>query len=211
MQENEVSMTAILTAFARAYHATHDELKIFDDSLAWDLFTEEERAYFGRGLAQSLAFFDPVLAAQSPDEATSLAWVMQIQNAPITISRARYTEDSLELDVQQGVQQYVILGAGLDTFAFRRSEMLARLQVFEVDRPATQADKRRRIAAAGWELPPQLHFVPVDFKRDDLATALQQASYAPQKKSFFSWLGVTFYLAGDRRISLTAVTWSPVA
>lgn len=197
MQEKQVSMTAVLTAFARGYHATHDEPKIFDDSLAWDLFTDEERDYFGRGLAQALAFFDPELAAQSPDEATALAWVMQIQNAPITISRGRYTEEALETAVQQGVQQYVILGAGLDTYAFRRPEMLARLQVFEVDHPATQADKRRRVAMCGWQLPAQLHFVPVDFANENLAPVLRRTGYDPQKKSFFSWLGVTFYLTRD--------------
>ncbi len=197
MQGNQVSMTAVLTAFARAYHATHDHPVIFDDSLAWDLYTEQERTFFGQGLAQSLAFFDPELAAQAPDEATALSWVIQVQNGPIAISRARFTEDTLERAVEQGVQQYVILGAGLDTFAFRRPDMLPTLQVFEVDRAATQEDKRRRIARAGWQMPAQLHFVPLDFAKDDLALALQRASYDTKKKSLFSWLGVTFYLAQD--------------
>ncbi len=197
MQEDKVSMTAVLTAFARAYHATHDHPVIFDDSLTWDLFTEQERTYFGKGLAQSLAFFDPELAAQAPDEATALAWVIQIQNGPIAISRSRYTEDTLERAVAHGVRQYVILGAGLDTFAFRRPDMLSGLEVFEVDRAATQTDKRRRIAQSGWQVPAQLHFVTMDFAKNDLASALRQVSFDPQKKSLFSWLGVTFYLPRD--------------
>lgn len=216
MQEKRASMTAVLTAFARAYHATHDNPKIFDDSLAWSLFTEEERAFFGRSLAQTLAFFDPDLAAICPDEATALAWVIQIQNGPITISRGRYTEESLETAVQQGAEQYVILGAGLDTFAFRRPEMLAKLQVFEVDLPATQADKRRRLAGSGWELPRQLHFVPVDFAKENFAATLMSTSYDPKRKTFFSWLGVTFYLTREvvnatlRDIAAVAPAGSPI-
>jgi methyltransferase (TIGR00027 family) len=197
MQEKRASMTAILTAFARAYHATHDEPKIFDDSLAWSLFTEEERKFFGRSLAQALAFFDPELAAICPDEATALAWVIQIQNGPITLSRGRYTEESLATAVEQGVGQYVILGAGLDTFAFRRPEMVSKLQIFEVDLPATQADKRRRLSELGWQIPSQLHFVSLDFTKENVATALSRTSYDPKKKGFFSWLGVTFYLTRE--------------
>ncbi len=195
--QDRVSMTAVLTAYARAYHATHDNPVIFDDSLAWDLFTPDEHASFQKGFAQSLEFFDPVLSAQAPDDATRLAWVMQIQNAPIAISRARYTEACLEEAVRQGVAQYVILGAGLDTFAFRKPGLLKKLHVFEVDHPATQADMRSRVARAGWQIPPQLHFVPLDFAKDDLAAALKNASVDPRKKSFFSWLGVTYYLPRD--------------
>ena len=110
----------------------------------------------------------------------------------MTLGRSRYTEDSLEKAVEQGVKQYVILGAGFDTFAFRCPEILEKLQVYEVDHPATQAFKRSRLAEAGWELPPQLHFVPVDFEQESLAEALTRSSYDPQAPSFFSWLGVTY-------------------
>lgn len=212
--QDRVSMTAVLTAYARAYHATHDQPVIFDDALAWNLFTQDEHVAFEKGFAQSLAFFDPELDAQAPDDATRVSWVMQIQNAPIAISRARYTEDRLTEAVRQGVEQYVILGAGLDTFAFRKPDLLQRLNVFEVDHPATQADKRRRIEQAGWKLPPELHFVPVDFAKDDLAAALERASFDPRKKSAFSWLGVTYYLPRDvvfdtlRRIAAIAAPGS---
>jgi methyltransferase (TIGR00027 family) len=197
MEENRVSITALLTAYARAYHATYDTPKIFDDYLAIQLFTEEERTYFGQNLAEALKFFNPEFAASCPDQAAALAWVMRVQNAPITISRARYTEDSLELAVNQGVQQYIILGAGMETFAFRQPEMMKRLHVFEVDQPAMQAFKRNRLAELGWELPAQLRFVPVDFSKESLTAALQRSSYNPQKVSFFSWLGVTYYLTKD--------------
>jgi methyltransferase (TIGR00027 family) len=75
--------------------------------------------------------------------------------------------------------------------------LVAKLQVFEVDHPATQTLKRQRIAMPGWELPAQLHFVPVDFTKESLASALQYSSYDPQIASFFSWQGVTYYLTRE--------------
>jgi methyltransferase (TIGR00027 family) len=195
VEASKVSATALITAYARAYHATHDTPKIFDDCLAAQILTEEERAFFGQNLAQALGFFDPELAASCPDQATALDRVMKLQSAPITISRARYTEDCLELAVNQGVEQYVILGAGMETFAFRQPEMMKRLHVFEVDHPATQAFKQSRLAELGWKIPARLNFVPVDFSKESLAEALRRSSYNPQKVAFFSWLGVTYYLA----------------
>ena len=207
MEDNEGSMTAILTAYARAYHATHDEPKIFDDFLANELFTEAERDFFGKGLASSLVFFDPDLAATCPDQATTLAWYMRIQGGPVTLSRSRYTEDCLVERVHAGVQQYVILGAGLETFAFRRPELMQKLDVYELDHSATQAEKRQRLERAGWQLPARLHFVPVDFATEGLTAALGRSTYDAGQEAFFSWLGVTYYLPRPTVLD----TWHAVA
>jgi methyltransferase (TIGR00027 family) len=197
MGHSKASFTALSSAFARAYHATHDSPKIFDDPLAEQLIAPEEVAAFERNLAEALGFFDPEAAAARPDPQTALARVMQTMVAPITLSRARYAEDLLETAIQQGTQQYVILGAGLDTFAFRRPDLLQRLHVFELDHPATQADKQRRIADAGWYVPERLHFVPIDFTQGDLQSALRRLPIDPRAPTFFSWLGVTYYLARE--------------
>lgn len=211
MVENQAGVTALITAYARAYHAAHDTPKIFDDFLADALFSAEERAQFDHNLTQLLPLIDPTLAATQPGSAAALARVMQVYNGPITLSRSRYTEDCLEAaaaaeaaaaeaaaaseaETAVGVRQVVILGAGMDTFAFRRPDLLERLDVFEVDHPATQAIKRQRVAAAGWAMPGRLHFVPVDFAKDDLAGRLIESGFDSAKVSFFSWLGVTFYL-----------------
>ena len=77
--------------------------------------------------------------------------------------RARYAEETLEKAVTNGVKQCVILGAGLDTFAFRCPEMMKNLEVFEVDHPATQEFKLYRLAELGWEHPAKLHFTPYRF------------------------------------------------
>ena len=121
-----------------------------------------------------------------------------IQGISNFVSRARYTEDTLEKVAGQGVTQYVILGAGLDTFAFRKPEMMKHLEVFEVDHPATQEFKLHRLAELGWKHPAKLHFIPMDFTKESLVTALTSSlSYDSQAKSFFSWLGVVSYLTQE--------------
>ena len=199
MDPNQVSKTAMGTAFMRAYHAAHDQPRIFDDFLAQHLITGEElRIIEARHLAAFQRFF-PAEAASCPDQSSALACWMQSNGAPaIVFSRARYTEDILEAAVrQQEVEQYVILGAGMDTFALRRPDLLARLHVFEVDHPGTQAHKRRRLREAGQEHPARHHFVPVDFSRENLGQALEGSAYDRQAPSFFSWLGVTYYLTRE--------------
>jgi methyltransferase (TIGR00027 family) len=197
MQANRPSLTALMNTYIRAYHAMHDTPKIFDDFLAYPLLTEEEHTFLGQNLAESLKFFDPERAAECPDQATALAWVIRLQSGPIILTRAHYTEERLETAIKQGVRQYVILGAGMDTFAFRQPELVRQLQVFEVDHPVTQAFKRQRLAELGWAHPPQLHFLPVDFTKENLAAALERAAFDPRTLSFFSWLGVTYYLSRE--------------
>jgi methyltransferase (TIGR00027 family) len=194
METRQAGITALITAYSRAYHATHDSLKIFDDFLADAMFTAEEHINFDRNLAGLVQMIDPALAATHPDQETALARVMQIHNGPISLSRSRYCEDCLDLALAAGVQQYVILGAGMDTFAFRRPDLQDRLQVYAVDHPVTQALMQQRITLAGWQVPTNLHFIPIDFAQDRLGVALRGSSFAAEKRTFISWLGVTYYL-----------------
>lgn len=120
MKENEASITALMTAYMRAYHAMHDTPKIFDDFLAFYLIPEEKRELITSSLSGQAYTFEPLI--QTPNALTS----------------ARYAEDALEEAISQGVKQYVILGAGLDTFAFRRPDLMEQLEVFEVDHPANK-------------------------------------------------------------------------
>ncbi len=105
---------------------------------------------------------------------------------------ARYAEDQLANAFEQDVAQYVVLGAGLDTFAYHDST-----RVFEVDRPATRAWKLERLQAAGIAIPQSLKFVPVDFERQTLAAGLEQGGFDSGSPAFFSWLGVTPYLTRE--------------
>lgn len=109
--------------------------------------------------------------------------------------RSRYAEDHLAAAMAQGVEQYVVLGAGLDTFAYRNP--FARARVFEVDFPATQEWKRALLAEAAIPLPEGLTFVPLDFEHKTLAAGLAEAGFDAQKPAFFGWLGVVPYLTLD--------------
>src|SRR5262245_18517058 len=111
--------------------------------------------------------------------------------------RARLAEDVVQRAVAVGTPQYAILGAGLDSFAWRRPDLLGRLRVFEVDHPATQAWKRERAAAVG--LPTSEHhvFVPVDFENQPLGDCLDAAGFDRSRPALFSWVGTTMYLTID--------------
>jgi methyltransferase (TIGR00027 family) len=108
------------------------------------------------------------------------------------VARSRYAEDLLSSAVAQGVTQYVLLGAGLDTFAYRNP--YPNLRVFEVDHPATQQWKRELLETSRIPIPGNLVFVPVDFEHQILATQLVDAGFNPQRPTFFAWLGVVPYL-----------------
>ena len=201
MTEKQAGLTAIAMAYGRAYHAVHDSPKFFDDFLAPALFTQEELAQNGRDWANLLQYMDPALDAANPDPAQKRAWVVRLSNGPITLGRSRYCEDCLEEAIRAGVKQYVILGAGLDTYAYRRAarqpDTAGGLEIFELDHPATQAIKRERAARAGWEDPRNLHYVAVDFAGESLAGAPARSPYDSNLPAFFSWLGVSFYLAPE--------------
>jgi methyltransferase (TIGR00027 family) len=124
------------------------------------------------------------------------------------VARARFVEDLIAEQAGRGVTQYVILGAGLDTFAQRRPQIAARLQVFEVDQPGPQAWKRRRLAELGYGIPDWLHLVPVNFEKDaDWLEQLFAAGLDPSRPAVFVSTGVTMYLTKDA----TAATLRTIA
>jgi methyltransferase (TIGR00027 family) len=148
-------------------------------------------------MAKGIKFFNTDHAELYSDQESALKWVIQTQIAPTLLARSRYAEDMLENAIQLGVEQYVILGAGLDTFAFRKPELLKKMKVFEIDHPATQALKLSRIKSLDWEMSSSLNFISVDFSKDDLAETILKSEYDPSKLTFFSWLGVTYYLTQE--------------
>src|SRR5215831_1256196 len=171
----QVPFTAVGAAFLRAAHLTEDgNPKIFQDTLA--------RALVGRELTTLLEN-----AVQSwPPEILPVARVAMV-------TRAHYTEDRLLQRYHAGVEQYVILGAGLDTFGYRRPDVLGALRVFEVDHPMAQAWKRERLREAGIQEPVGVRFVPVDFERESLQEELARMGFRLDAPAFVSWLGVTQY------------------
>ena len=172
-----VPFTAVGAAFLRAAHLTEDgNPKIFQDTLA--------HALVGHELATRL---ENVLQQSWPPEILPVARVTMV-------TRARYTEDRMLQRAHAGVDQYVILGAGLDTFGYRRPDLLGALRVFEVDHPMVQSWKRERWHAVGINEPVGVQFVPVDFERESLQEGLARMGFRVEAPAFVSWLGVTQYL-----------------
>ncbi|HBF15719.1 MAG TPA: SAM-dependent methyltransferase [Clostridiales bacterium] len=195
--EQKASITALMSAFGRAFHAENEAHPIFRDSLAKDLMTGEEYAAVQHYLLGGAQFLEPEADPAKQEPRELLRRLVNVHLAPSPLCRAAYTERALRTAVLTGTEQYVLLGAGLDTFAFREPAFLSRHRVFEVDHPLTQADKKERIACAGWKVPDNLTFVPVDFTTDSLTDRLLAAGFDPSAKAFFSWLGVIYYLSGD--------------
>ncbi|HTY22809.1 MAG TPA: SAM-dependent methyltransferase [Desulfomonilaceae bacterium] len=179
MKEGLPSATAQRVAMRRAAHQLLDDPKIFDDPVALRIVGKESASALQANPRQS--------------EDTPLARYLRAFAA----ARSRFAEDQLALGVRRGVRQYVVLGAGLDTFAYRNQYPEGVLKVFEVDHPATQAWKKGRLEEAGILLPSNLTFAPVDFETQTLSDGLLDAGYDPAKCTFFSWLGVTAYLTTE--------------
>ena len=195
--DNKASITALISSFGRAFHAENEEHPVFADDLAKELMTAEEYDAVQGYIRGGARFFEPEINTTGQETKELLRRLVNVHIAPSPLCRAAYTEQALKTAVLTGTKQYVMLGAGLDTFAFRETEFISKYRVFEVDHPLTQADKRKRIARIGWNVPDNLAFVPVDFTKDNLTECLITAGFDPSAKSFFSWLGVTYYLSAE--------------
>ena len=174
MNESRPSRTAERVAIRRAVHQLLDTPCVHDDPLALAILGDEQAAVLR---ANPRRFEDGPVAP--------------VLRAFLAV-RSRVAEDELAQAVAAGVRQYVVLGAGLDTFACRNP--YPGLRVFEVDHPATQAWKRQRLADARLAVPEGVTFVAVDFAAESLPKALCTAGLRSEDPSFFSWLGVTPYL-----------------
>jgi methyltransferase (TIGR00027 family) len=172
MEPGQPSRTAFAAAAHRAAHQLLEGGRVFADPLAVPLLGATAANLTGE-------------RAQQP-----AARGMRLFIA----ARSRFAEESLAAAVARGVRQYVVLGAGLDTFAHRNPFADEGLRVFEVDYPATQLWKQRRLADAGLVAPASLTFAPVDFERQTLADGLAAAGFDAVAPAFFSWLGVVVYL-----------------
>jgi methyltransferase (TIGR00027 family) len=171
MQEGQPSRTAQRVAAQRAAHQLLDSPRVLDDPFAIRLVSPEVR----QKLEDHPSDID-----RSP---------MSKPTRAIVVVRTRIAEDEL---AARGATQYVLLGAGLDTFAYRNP--FPHVHVYEVDQPDTQALKKARLAEAGIALPPNMTFAPCDFSRDRLEDALAAAGFDRGQATVFAWLGVVMYL-----------------
>jgi len=169
-----VSQTAVFAAQVRAAHGVLDRNPIFEDPFAMVLADASEKE-----IQELFALIPPACAR--------VARVLPNQ-------RARFVEEEVERGIRNGIRQYVLLGAGLDSFAWRRPDLMADIELYEVDHPATQEWKRQRMGTAGLVHPANLHFVGMDFEIDELQTGMLGVGFDTELPSIWSWMGVIVYL-----------------
>ena len=174
MQVGQPSRTAFIAARHRAVHQLVEQGSVFRDPLAVAILDTDAEALRRE-------------AEADPESRRPRLFIA---------ARARFAEDALSDAFSAGTRQLVVLGAGLDTYAYRGT-LREQLRIFEVDHPATQAWKRERLAAAGIEVPPTLTFAPVDFEHETLRDGLDVAGFDIGKAAFFTWLGVVPYLTEE--------------
>ncbi len=175
MIEGRPSETALHTAAARAAHRLLDpEPHLLEDVGAAELLGTD-----GEALIESYRDDGP--------------WVL-VENRIFIPLRARYVEDRLRAAYLNGARQYVVLGAGLDSFTFRQPALLGELAIFEVDHPSTQDWKMARIDSLGWSVPDNTQFVPCDFETTLISGALRDVGFDPALRTVVGWMGVVYYL-----------------
>ncbi|CAH2463268.1 Exhibits S-adenosyl-L-methionine-dependent methyltransferase activity [Bacillus mycoides KBAB4] len=202
MNKGEASVTSLVSAFGRAYHSEFDNPTIFDDYVAKNLISQKERNNIEMNMVQGIHFFNKDIAERFQDNPKEiLKWITQVQLSPTPLARAAYCERVLLHEITLGAKQYVILGAGLDTFSFRHRELENKIEIFEVDHPSTQQAKKVKVKEAEFEIPNNLHFVSMDFTKGFSYEQLRNEGFE-NKKTFFSLLGVTYYLTKEELSSL---------
>ena len=193
VEPGKPAVTALETTAYRAIGAKHPDPNIRnEDYLAERFLGAEERAILKGEGSQA------VLAALELD--TIAAWKSLgpgIAFATAVHARTRYIDQVFKEGLASGATQVVILGAGLDSRAYRLGDVLRGARVFEVDFPPTQEYKKKRVREVLNALPAHVTYVPIDFTKDDLAIVLRQAGYDTTKKTVFVWEGVTFYIPED--------------
>ena len=174
MQEGQASITALGAAGHRAAHQVLERGFVFADPLALSIL--------GPDADDAIA-----LAKERPERRPLRLFIAM---------RSRFAEDSARRAIDDGVRQILVMGAGLDTFAYRL-ERTHDLRVFELDHPATQAEKRRRLTEAKIAEPAHVSYVAHDFERGSMIGALKAAGFDPDRRTFVIWLGVTPYLTEE--------------
>lgn len=183
MKPDQPSRTAEITAAVRAWHYQQSDPAVFSDSFAHLLASPFWRFVSQSRLASWLVF-EGLLQTLQPVAAHILG-------------RARYVEDRLSVLRERGLNQYVLVGAGLDSISLRNPGEATPLRIFEIDHPASQRAKRRRLQQVREPLPEALELIPVDFERESLTDSLRRSSFDPSQPALFAWLGVAQYLSEE--------------
>jgi methyltransferase (TIGR00027 family) len=194
MTDGGASRTAVVAALMRAVHTRTARPPLLDDAWADRLVGAEEQEAVAQRIRDGA---EPAIRARLACLPATTVLDLALPRQPTyggVVLRSRVAEDALAAAVARGARQYVLVGAGLDSFCVRQPPFARELTIFEVDHPATQASKRARLAVCGATVPPNVRFVAADLAQEPLAEVLAGAGFSPSVPAFFSWLGVTIYL-----------------
>lgn len=188
-------MTALVSAFARAYHFQNSSVRIFSDPAAEKLLTPMEFTAIAQQMAGGIEFFNPAFTGDSDG---ALLWIVNNVLGPLPLGRSAFAERALEQAVSAGAEQYLILGAGLDSFSYRQPCWAEPLEIFELDLQPQLAEKKTRLERAGLAYPENVSYIEADFRNKNWADGLKKnRHFTSEKISFCSLLGVAWYLAPE--------------
>jgi methyltransferase (TIGR00027 family) len=200
VDEFKASRTALATSLMRAAHTRLDPHPLIDDIWGDRLVPDSARELFRESALARMSIDAREKALASPETIVDESLLRSRAYANV-VTRSRYAEDALQKAVSNGIAQYVLIGAGFDSFALRRPPFAEELQIFELDFPATQTLKQARIRECALELPDSVHFIAVDLAEESVQHALTRSSFRTDRLTFFSWLGVSMYLTREANIA----------
>ncbi len=197
MKEQSASVTALITARMRSIHTLADPKPLLNDIWGGKFSPASDLVSIGYG--GEAASMNGSVTEESLDR-----FLRGSGAYANVIVRSWYTETALRQAISEGVGQYIIIGAGFDSYACRRPPEAQRLEIFEIDHPSTQALKKQRLAECGVARDERLHFLSADLGAESLESALSRSEFNPQEPAFLSWLGVTMYLSREANMATLA-------
>ncbi len=192
---NNKSMTALVSAFSRAYHFKNNTVRIFNDSIASSLISDEEYNMISHNMSKGINFFKPDF---SGSQEQALRYVVDNYLSPSPLGRAAFCEDLFNSYISYKDIQYLIFAAGYDTSAYKQLKNSNNIQFFEIDHPLTALDKKQRLEKSNIKIPNNTHYIEADFTQNNWFLSLTTNNFFDKSKiSFCSLLGLSYYLSVD--------------
>lgn len=187
----EKNRTALVSCFARCYHYKKNKYRIFSDTMAGKMLSEEEYNKIALNMVNGIQFFNPNFKG-SKEEA--LRWIVDNQLSPSVLGRSAFCEKALANAIQLGCREYLILASGYDTFAYRNN--IENLKVFEIDKPEMIEDKIKRLSRSGIDYT-KVNFIKCDFTDKNWIIKIKNSNYDESKLTFSSLLGISYYITKE--------------
>lgn len=182
------NMTALVSCFARSYHTLNSNIKIYDDKYARKMLSDEEYNNISLSMTSGIEFFD-----SSYEGNNTLGFIVNNHLAPAVLARFSFNERHLNNEIKLGLKQYVILGSGYDTSAYKVND---KVKVFELDKEEMICDKKKRVLKGKIDCS-NVSYIGCDFNNDNWMEILKNTGFDSDKKTLWSMLGVSYYLDRD--------------